>query len=306
VDDRRVPSSPAWARSAFAGHRAPWFVLCLGVVGASSSAVLVRYATGAQPLAIAFWRCAAGAAVLAPFARKRLRQVDRSAAQLPIIAGAFLALHFATWISSVRLTSIASSVLLVSTTPVFIAVAARVLWNERAHRSTWAGIGIALAGTALIGGGDAGGSSLGGDLLALIGAATAGGYFMAGQLARRDLGILEYATITYATSAVLLLGACLVAGAPLIGYPAETAWALAGLIAGPQLLGHTGINFALKDIDPTTVSVAVMAEPVLATALGFLLLGEVPSPLVVPGGAAVLLGIYLVTATRPAQAVVVE
>jgi drug/metabolite transporter (DMT)-like permease len=222
---------------------------------------------------------------------------------MPVVAGAFLALHFATWISSIRLTSIASSVLLVSTTPVFIAVAAWALQHERFARSTWIGIGVALAGTALIGGGDLGGSSLIGDFLAVLGAAAAGGYFMAGQAARRDLGILEYATITYAVAALLLWVACMVAHIPLTGYPAHAWWALVGLIVGPQLLGHTFINFALKAIDPTTVSVTVMAEPVLATALAFILLGEVPSLLVLPGGAAILLGIYLVTSVHPVPAI---
>lgn len=220
--------------------------------------------------------------------------------RLPLIAGAFLALHFATWISSIRLTSIASSVLLVSTTPVFVAVAAWLLQQERFPASTWTGIAIALGGTALIGGGDLGGSSLWGDLLAVAGAAAAGGYFMAGQKARRDLGILEYASITYAAAALLLLVACAIARVPLIGYSPKAWWALAGIVVGPQLLGHTFINFALKEIDPTTVSVTVMAEPVLATLLAFLLLSEVPSVLVLPGGAAVLFGIYLVTRAEPA------
>jgi drug/metabolite transporter (DMT)-like permease len=241
--------------------------------------------------------------VLAPFAWSRLRRIDGPRMWMPLVAGAFLAAHFATWISSIRLTSIASSVLLVSTTPVFIAVAAWGLQHERFARSTWIGIAVALGGTALIGGGDLGGSSLTGDFLAVLGAAAAGGYFMAGQAARRDLGILEYATITYAVAALLLLVACVVAHMPLTGYAPHAWWALVGLIIGPQLLGHTFINFALKAIDPTTVSVTVMAEPVLATALAFILLGEVPSPLVLPGGVAILFGIYLVTSAHPVPAI---
>jgi drug/metabolite transporter (DMT)-like permease len=221
--------------------------------------------------------------------------------RMPLIAGAFLAIHFATWITSIRLTTVASSVLLVSTTPVFIAVAVWALQHERFERSTWLGIAIALAGTAVIGGGDIGGSSLLGDFLAVLGAASAGGYFMAGQLARRGLGILEYATVTYAVAALLLLVACLAGHIPLTGFSSQGWWAVAGLIVGPQLLGHTFINFALKEIDPTTVSVAVMAEPVLATSLALILLGEIPSFLVIPGGAAVLFGIYLVTAVHPAD-----
>jgi drug/metabolite transporter (DMT)-like permease len=300
VVEEREALSPAGARSpSLTVGWPPWVAVCIGVVAASTSAVLVRYATGIEPLAIAFWRCAAGAAALAPFAWKRLHAVDGRKMRLPLVAGAFLAVHFASWISSIRLTSIASSVLLVSTTPVFIAVAAWAIQHETFARSTWVGIAVALAGTALIGGGDVGGSSLLGDFLAIVGAAAAGGYFMAGQLARRDLGILEYATITYATSALLLLAACLGGGVPLTGYAAKPWWALAGLIVGPQLLGHTGINFALKAIDPTTVSVIVMAEPVLATALAFILLNETPSLLVLPGGVAILFGIYLVTSVHP-------
>jgi drug/metabolite transporter (DMT)-like permease len=299
VEERDAPSPSGLRSPSRSVTWPPWPILSVGVVAASTSAVLVRYASGVEPLAIAFWRCVAGAAVLAPFAWSRLRRVDGGKMRMPIVAGAFLAAHFATWISSIRLTSIASSVLLVSITPVFIAVAAWALQHERFAPSTWIGIAVALGGTALIGGGDLGGSSLTGDFLAVLGAAAAGGYFMAGQAARRDLGILEYATITYAVAALLLLLACLVAHVPLTGYVAHSWWALAGLVVGPQLLGHTFINFALKAIDPTTVSVTVMAEPVLATALAFILLGEVPSLLVLPGGVAILLGIYLVTSAHP-------
>jgi drug/metabolite transporter (DMT)-like permease len=299
VEERDAPSPHGLHPSAPGVMCPPWIILSVGIVAASTSAVLVRYATGVQPLAIAFWRCAAGAAALAPFAWRGLRAIDGRNMRMPVVAGAFLAAHFATWLSSVRITTIASSVLLVSTTPVFIAVAAWAFQHERFPRSTWVGIVIALAGTALIGGGDLGGSSLWGDFLATLGAAAAAGYFMAGQAARRKLGILEYATITYAVSALLLLAACIVGTVPLTGYSAHAWWAVIGLIVGPQLLGHTLINFTLKDIDPTTVSVTVMAEPVLATALAFILLGEVPSALVLPGGAAVLFGIYLVTAVEP-------
>jgi drug/metabolite transporter (DMT)-like permease len=299
VEDREASSPDGLRAPAVPLSWPSWAILCVGVAAASTSAVLVRYAKGIEPMAIAFWRCAAGAAVLSPFAWKRLRRVDGNRMRMPLIAGVFLAVHFATWISSIRLTSIASSVLLVSTTPVFIAVAAWASQHERVARSTWVGIAIALAGTALIGSGDSGASSLWGDALAIMGAAAAGGYLMAGQISRRDLGILEYATITYAASALLLLVACVVGRVPLTGYGAHPWWALAGLIIGPQLLGHTGINFALKVIDPTTVSVTVMAEPVLATALAFILLGEVPSLLVLPGGAAILYGIFLVTSVHP-------
>jgi drug/metabolite transporter (DMT)-like permease len=264
------------------------------------AAILIRYAEGAEPLALAFWRCAAGAALLLPFAAARLRGLAARDAGLAVLAGAFLAIHFATWITSVGLTTVAASVLLVSTSPIFVALAARWLLGERLSRQGWGGIALALGGTAVVGGADLGGASLAGNLLALAGGAAGAGYVLAGQVARRRLGNAEYAALAYGVAAALLGLACGVGGVALGGYPAATWWAIAGLIVGPQMLGHTVINLVLRQLDATTVSVAIMGEPVLATALAFLLFREAPSPLVWPGGAAVLAGIYLVARARRA------
>lgn len=284
----------------------PWAVLSVGVGAASVSAILVRYADAADPIAISFWRCAAGAAALVPFAVGGLRRGGRSALRAPSVAGFFLALHFATWMTSVNLTSVAASVLLVSTTPVFVAIAAFFLYRERLPSAAWAGILLATGGAAVVGGGSLEGSSLDGNLLAVAGAATAGGYVMAGQVARRTQGILEYAVVTYGVSATLLLAVCLARGIDLAGFPAQTWWAIAGAVAGPQLLGHTLINLVLSDIDATTVSVSIMAEPVIATALAFLLFDEVPTWLLYPGGVAILAGIYMVSTARREPVVIVE
>lgn len=281
-----------------------WALLALGVAAASVSAILIRYASDAGALALSFWRCALGAAVLVPFAR--WRGLGRAQLGPAVVAGVFLALHFATWISSVNLTTVALSVLLVSTTPVFAAGAAHVLFGERIGRRGWSGIALALGGTALVAGVDLGGSSLTGNLLALAGGAAAAGYVMAGAAARRALGIVEYAVVAYGVAALLLLPVCLAGGVALGGYGATTWLALAGIIAGPQLLGHTVINLVLKDIDATTVSVTIMAEPVIATALAFVLFDELPGLLIYPGGAAILAGIYLVSTVPKPEVVVVE
>ncbi len=290
----RIESRPAWAS---------WSLLALGVVAASVSAILVKYAADADALAISFWRCALGALLLAPFAKSGLRDMKQPAFTMPVIAGAFLAIHFATWIRSLDLTTVAASVLLVSTTPIFVALIAWFAFKDRLPGVGWTGIVMALGGTALVAGVDLGGSSFAGNLLALAGGAMAAGYVLAGGVARRTLGILEYAVVTYAAAAVLLLVVCLAAGVDLIGYPSTTWWALAGIVVGPQLLGHTVINLVLKDIDATTVSAAIMAEPIIAITLAFVLFDEVPSMLVYPGGAAILAGIYLVSTTgrRPGQ-----
>ncbi|MDQ4143400.1 MAG: DMT family transporter [Actinomycetota bacterium] len=284
---------PTWTASA---------LLAGGVVAASSSPILVRYAEGAEPLAISFWRCLVGALVLLPFARGGLRRVGRRQAWLCAVAGIFLAVHFATWITSLGLTTVAASVLLVSTTPIFVALVAPWVVRERLTLVGWTGIALALGGTILIAGLDFGGSSLTGNLLALAGGAAAAGYVLAGRLARKDLSIVPYAVLTYGVATVFLGLACFADDVPLTGYPAGTWWAIAALIVGPQLLGHTVINLVLSRIDATTVSVSLMAEPVIATVAAAWLFDEIPTSVFYLGGAAILIGIFVVsTNQRPEE-----
>lgn len=293
---RRVPSS--WVAPA---------LLVVGVVVASAAPILIRYADGAEALAISFWRCATGAVILLPFARTGLRSLTIENKKLTAAAGVFLALHFATWISSLELTAVAPSVLLVSTTPIFVALVAPRVVKERLTRSGWMGIILAFTGVAFIvildpGVSEFEGSSMIGNALALAGGATAGGYVLAGRLARRDLGILPYAVATYGVAAALLLVVCLASGVSLWGYDAGTWWAILALVVGPQLLGHTVINYVLSDIDATTVSVSFMAEPVIATILAALLFSEVPSLVFYPAAVAILAGIFFVsTNQRPVE-----
>ena len=258
------------------------------------SPILIRYAGGAEPLALSFWRCAAGAVVLLPFARQGLRLTSDQRA-LTAAAGVFLALHFATWITSLELTAVAPSVLLVSTTPIFVALVAPRVVQERLTALGWVGIVLAFLGVGIIAGLDFGGSSLGGNSLALAGGATAAGYVLAGRIARRDLGILPYAVVAYGVAAAVLLISCLIGEVPLWGYPSQTWWAIVALVLGPQLLGHTVINFVLSDIDATTVAVSFMAEPVIATALAAWLFDEIPGLVFYPGGVAILAGIGIVS-----------
>ncbi len=285
---------------------ASWVILGIGVVAASIAAILVRYANDAEPLAISFWRCALGAVALLPFGIRRLRAIPRRAAMVSGVAGVFLALHFATWITSLELTTIALSVLLVSTTPIFVALAAPWLLKERLPLQAWAGIGLAFLGTALITGLEVAGASIAGNALALAGAIAACGYVIGGSVARRDLDILQYAIVAYTVAAGVLLAASFVTDVDLVGYDAGTWWAIGAIVIGPQLLGHTLLNFVLAEIDPTTVTVAIMAEPVIASMLAALLFSEIPGLLVYPGGVAILVGIWLVSVARRAPAVIIE
>jgi drug/metabolite transporter (DMT)-like permease len=286
----------------------PWAILGIGVLAASVSAILIRYADPdeASGIAISFWRSAAGSLLLLPFAIPGLKRMESRDYLLPIVAGVCLAAHFATWITSVNLTSIASSVLLVCTTPIFVAIAARWIFSERLGALGWSGIALALLGSALIAGFDFSGTQMEGNVLALIGAITVSGYSLAGRVSRQKLGILEYACVTYGASAVTLLIIALPAHVQLGGYSSQTWWAIVALIIGPQLLGHTFINFALRAIDATRVSIVVMAEPVVATILAYFLFQETPSWLAYPGGLAILVGIYLVTTVQQQPPIISE
>ncbi len=143
----RLPPGPTW-RS--------WTLLALAVSSVGGSAILIRYAEGAEPLAISFWRCAAGALVLAPLGRRGFAGLTGRGWVLPVLAGALLAVHLASWITSLELTTVANSVLIVCTAPVFTALAARYLFKERFRGLVWVGIAVALAGTFLIAGGGGG------------------------------------------------------------------------------------------------------------------------------------------------------
>jgi len=282
----------------------PLVVLILAVLATTYAGPIVRLAA-APALAIAFWRLTmvlpvtGGLAVLegrGAWGVGRDGDAQRptsNALWLMALSGLLLAAHFWTWIASLRFTTVASSVVLVSLKPIFVwALAAVWLHEHPGRREKW-GIGIAVLGATLIGIGDARLSlgALGGDLLALAGAITAAGYYVIGRRVRATVGVWTYATIVYAVAALALLATALSRGVPLTGFAGRD-WAVFGaLAAGPMLVGHTGMNYALKHYRATTVNVAALGEPVGAALIAWLGLHEVPSLAVIVGGAVVLTGI---------------
>jgi drug/metabolite transporter (DMT)-like permease len=274
-------------------------LLALGVVAVSFAAVLIRSAD-APALSVAFYRNAMAAAVLLPAGlilhREEFRSLGRREVLTALLAGALLAAHFGTWIPSVTLTTIAASTVLVTTQPLWVALAGHLWFGERVVRTAVLGIAVAFAGAALVSGGDFGllsGRALLGDALALIGAITAAGYYLAGRRLRRTVSLLTYVGIAYTTCAVLLVPAMLVSGAPFGGFDAGSWWAFLGLAAGPQILGHTAFNYLLRYVDATVVAVAIMGEPVGASLLALAVFGEVPPWSAVAGGALILAGIFI-------------
>jgi len=277
------------------------------VLAVSWAAILVRLAD-APPLAIATWRLALAAAVTGAFAlafrRAELAALDGRARALLAGAGLALAVHFATWIASLRLTSVASSVALVTTQPVWVALLARVALGERVGARAAAGIALAVLGGAGMAGGDlaVGRDAIAGDLLALAGAIFAAVYFVLGRRVRARLSLGAYVGVVYPVAALAVALLAAVGGAPLHGFGARTWTALLALALVPQLLGHSLLNWSLRWLSAPFVAVAILAEPVVSTIVAIPVLGEWPSPLQIAGGVVLLAGVALAASAEPAAA----
>jgi len=300
----------------------PLAAVLLAVCAASTASLFIRYAQAYAPsLSIAAWRMTLATAVLVPLALLRYRteitRVSRTEIGLIALSGTFLAIHFATWISSLAYTSVASSVVLVSIAPLFVALLSPVVLHERVSLPVAAGIGLAFLGTVVIAVHDACASPSGafacppwselltgravqGDLLALAGAVTVAGYMMIGRRVRARLALIPYITLTYGSAALVLLGMAALARQPLTGFPAPAYGWFALLALLPQLLAHSTYNWALRYLPAAFVSISLLGEPVGSTALAFVLLGETPSGLKLAGAALILTGIVFAT-RRPAR-----
>jgi len=268
----------------------------LGILAVSFGAIFARLAGEASPFAIAAWRLTLAALVLAPFALFRSeRSLDRESFLWSLLSGAALSVHFVLWIWSLDYTTVASSVLFVSTHPIFVGFGSILFLRERLSRRLLAGIVLAVAGGALIGFGDVqiGGSALRGDLLALGGGLMAAVYFLIGRRVRRKVSLPEYVAVTYGTAAALVLLLCLVTRTPVLGYAPSTYGYLVLLAVVPQLIGHSTINWALKRLSASRVSIFVLGEPVGSALLAIAFFREVPVGLNLLGAAIILVGIYL-------------
>ena len=287
-------------------HRRSVAVLGLGVVALSFAAILIRL-TEAPSLLIAVGRLAVASLALAPFfwARwpKHRRELRGRNPWLFLLAGALLAAHFALWIESLNRTSVTSSVVLVATDPIFVAVLSPLILREGLSVRGWLAIGLGLAGSLVIGLPALGEpQSLAGNLLALGGAACAGGYLIVGRRVRRDTGLIAYVYVMYTAAALLLLPFVFAAGVRPFAVPAG-AWLFIVLLGlGPQLLGHTSFNWALRHLTAPVVAMVILFEPVGAALLAWLILGEPPTALEMAGGAVILGGIYLALTARRARA----
>lgn len=295
----------------------PYLGLLVGILASSTAAIFIRFGQADAPsISIAALRLSLATLMLTPFVfRSRLPEIRRlSKNQLVLIisSGVLLAVHFAAWISSLAYTSVASSVVIVATSPIWVSIAAVFLLKERLNRNLMIGLVAGLSGSVLIGflpdcqlngiklncigNSDAISPNAAlGNILAWIGALCSAGYLILGRKVRASISLLSYIFIVYGVAAVVLLGMTFLLGLPLFNLkPDVYLWCfLLALI--PQLIGHSSFNWAVKFIPVTIVSLFLLVEPIASTILAILVLNESPKLMELIGGALILVGVYVAT-----------
>lgn len=293
----------------------PWqvgLVLVAGVFAVSTAAIFIRLAIASAgvrgvgfSLFLSASRLAIASLLLLPAWRNlKPSQLSPGALRYAAAAGICLAVHFATWITSLSFTSIAASTTLVTTNPVWVALLCWLWFKEKLTRLTVVGIGVAFVGGVLIALGDTGAVSAGnnpplGNFLALVGAWMASLYFLLGREAqRRGLGIGSYVVVAYSTGALVLLPLPLIVGSNYVGYPVAVYAYILLMAVLSQVLGHTTLNWAVRWISPTLVTLAILFEPVGSSFLGYLIFNEVPGLLVLVGAGVLLSGVAIAISGR--------
>lgn len=279
--------------------------LALAVAFISVGSILVRLAQ-APALAVAFYRVGLAALLLAPFALRALHRawpaLERRHALALLGAGVALGVHFATWIASLSFTSVAASVLLVNTAPLFTLAFARLLLGESVGGVVTVAMAFALAGAGLIAVGDWAAGSLRGDALALAGAVTLSLYHVAGRGLRAALPLRAYVLGVWSVAALTVGALALAAGAPLGGYPPRTFGLFLALAVVPTLLGHGLVNRSLRFLPAPTVGLFLLGEPVAAALMAGAVFGERPGAWTIAGGVVILGALATLALSPPARA----
>jgi drug/metabolite transporter (DMT)-like permease len=295
-------------------------ILILGILAVSTASIFIRFAQVEAPsFVIAAGRLTLATLILAPFAGKRaitefIATQKRSRLFL-ILAGVFLGLHFAAWITSLEYTSVASSVVLVTTAPLWVALLSPLFLGEKISRGVFLGLAVSLLGSFLVGlngfcklSNDMiqciqfsslfEGKAFWGNHLALAGAFLSGGYLMVGRRVRRSFSLLSYTFIVYGVASVVLLILVVFIKQTVTGYSPIIYVYILALAVIPQLLGHSSFNWALKYLSATYVSIALLGEPIGTVILAYLFLHEKPTLFEIAGGILILLGIGLASQTK--------
>ncbi len=285
----------------FGQRRVALAAVGVAVAAASTSAILIRLSAAPEPV-MAFYRVLLTTLLLLPLAGGAGGSFSRRDLLVAGVAGLALSAHFATWFASVDRTTVAASVTLVQTQPLFVAAGAVLLLGATLGRRSLLGIALAIAGVVVLSADGLSGSAapapLLGNALAVAGAVGAAAYVLSGRSVRQRVPLLPYVLVVYSVAAAGLLAVALATDAALLGYPPREWLLFLGMAVGPGLLGHTLINWALEHVESAVVSVSLLGEPVGATILAFVLLTEVPGATTIAGGLVVLTGIYVTSGAR--------
>lgn len=275
-----------------------WAALSVAVATSFVAGPMIAATAPTAPAAVACWRLALAAAALVPFGMRGAAGGMLRAGSTrwwALGAGLALAAHFYFWIQALRLTAIAPAVTLVNASPLALVALEALLLRQPVSPSRWPGIALGLAGVLLLGAGDwtLSARAVEGDAFALAGAVAYALYLVAGRHLRRTMGALEYNLTVFTFAAVVLAATAGLTRAPLTGYSGRVWWLLLGLAAMPTLLGHALANYSLARLSATTVGLAYLLEPAGGTAVGYLWLGQVPTPVEIAGTVVTVAGLAL-------------
>jgi drug/metabolite transporter (DMT)-like permease len=273
-----------------------FLLLPVGIIAISTASIFIKLCD-APALIIAAYRMVLASLMLMPFAgrQKIWKGWGRNELGWFLLSGFFLSLHFAFWIASLKYTSVASSVVLVNTHPIFVGIGAWLFLKERLGLNLTLGITLSVLGSGLISYGDMALSeeALMGDGLALLGAIAASGYFLVGKKMRKNQDLLSYIFPVYSTAGLVLVIFSLILQKPFFGYSLSTYLFLFLIALIPQSIGHTTFNWALKYLPASMVSITILGEPVGSTILAYFILGEGLTPWKVIGGISIFAGILI-------------
>jgi drug/metabolite transporter (DMT)-like permease len=281
----------------------PYVALILGVIALGFSALFVKWAAAPGPV-MGLYRIGGAAIIMLPMfvykARGNRWALGRRAFLFPLIGGLFTALDHAVWNTAVNYTTAANATLLGNTAPLWVALAAWLLFRERLVRLFWAGLALTLIGAAVVLGSDfLSHPTLGlGDVLALLAGVFYAGYFLVTQRGRQIWDTISYVWMVNLISSLFLLAMSLSLRMPITGYPQQTYLAFLGAALVSQVGGYLSVGYALGHLPASVVSPTMIGQPVVTALLAIPLLGETLSPAQWLGGVSVLLGIYLVHRSR--------
>jgi drug/metabolite transporter (DMT)-like permease len=303
----------------------PYLGLIIGILAVSTASILIRFAQTEVPsFVIAAGRLTISSLLLAPFALKqikgRMQILSNKERFLLVLSGVFLGLHFATWITSLEYTTVASSVVIVTTAPLWVAVLSPLLLKERSTKWAMVGLVVSMLGSVIVGLNSActwdgtklnceslfsikSGKMLFGNILALAGAFLSAGYLMVGRKVRNSLDLISYTFSVYSIAALILLCLVVIFRQTIIGYSPITYLWIIGLAVIPQLIGHSSFNWVLRYLPATLVSIALLGEPVGTVILSYLFLKESPTILEIVGGILILVGITIVSLKQSSSSI---